>query len=259
MQTTKLGQTSWWLVAICLCTLPAFGMQPARIGEHDTSLAKTITFPDVPGDYTAFVRCEAKVMPGGTIGEIGCYADAKVDPAFFRAVHMGAKSATVLPAEMDGQRVNVLMLLSVVFRQQGEQRLIAVVPNHGTNAKTLGMSYIAPQKYGRANQYLPRSELGLLWVDTTMSAGGKAGNTNYIKTDFTNKETERYAKRYINDNTFIPGFLNGEATAMRFVKPIFGYRNGFMWDSDNSKCRDSAIACDERSNATGKPRYVFDD
>ncbi|MEM7101360.1 MAG: hypothetical protein AAF541_24125 [Pseudomonadota bacterium] len=234
-------------------------MTPAKIGEHETSLAKTIGFPNVPGNYTTYVRCEAKVMPGGTIDEIGCYGDAEVDPAFFRAVHMGAKSATVTPATVAGNNVNVLMLLTVLFRQQDDQRIIAVIPNHGTNAKEMGMSYIAPQKYGRANQYAPRSEIGLLWVDTKMTAAGKATDTKYLETDFSTKETERYAKRYINDNTFIPGYLNGEATPMRFVKPIFGYRNGFMWDVDASKCRDSAIACDERSNATGKPRYVFDD
>ena len=163
-----------------LLSMSAWAMQPARIGDHATSLANTIQFPDVAGDYTRFVRCEAKIMPGGSIEELGCYADAETDPAFYRAVYLGARSATVVPAEVDGEKVSILMLLSVVFRQQGDQRVIAVVPNHGSNAKTLGMSYVAPQKYGRANQYYPRSELGLVWVDTTMSAEGKAQNTNVI-------------------------------------------------------------------------------
>ena len=264
MQWHILAQTKWliWVGLVTLTaghTMSAWSMQPARIGDHATSLANTIQFPDVAGDFTKFVRCEAKILPAGSIDELGCYADANVDVQFFRAVHMGAQSATVLPATVDGENVAVLMLLSVVFRQQGDQRVIAVVPNHGTNAKTLGMSYVAPQKYGRANQYYPRSELGLIWVDTTMSAQGKAQSTSYLQTEFSNKETERFAKRYINDNTFIPGHLEGQPRRMRFIKPIFGYRNGFMWESEKSKCRDSAIYCDEISDTTGKPRYVFDD
>lgn len=233
--------------------------EPARIGEHDTSLAKLIRFPEVPGNYTLFVRCEAKVMLGGTIKEIGCYNDSKVDTLFFRAVSAAAGNASVLPARVDGENVNVLMLLSVVFRQQDGAQVIAVIPNHGTNAKELGMSYIAPQRYGQRNQYFPRSELGLLWVDARMDKGGKPKDIEYIETDFSNKETSRYAEKYMANNTFIPGFHNGEAVDMRFVKPIFGYRNGFMWDTDNSKCRDTAVACDERSNVTGLPRFVFDD
>ena len=234
-------------------------MLPAGIGEHENSLAKTVVFPEVAGNYTIFLRCEAKVMLGGSVDEIGCYDDNKVDEAFFRAVYLGAKSATVTPALVDGKNVNVLMLLSVIFKQKDEQKLIVVVPNHGTNAKDFGMSYAAPQKYGRANQYQPRTELGLVWVDAMMSANGKVSQATYIDTKFSNKETHRYAKKYVTNNTFIPGHMNGEPTAMRFIKPIFGYRNGFVKHRDNSRCRDSAVACDERSNATGKPRYVFDD
>ncbi len=46
---------------------------------------------------------------------------------------------------------------------------------------------------------------------------------------------------------------------MRFVKPIFGYRNGFMWEKGDSFCRNSIISCDETSRRTGQPRYLFDD
>lgn len=229
------------------------------IGQHDTSLAKMIKFPEVPGDFTLFVRCEAKVMLRGGIKEIGCYDDKDVDTLFFRAVTTAAGNATVLPATVDGERVNVLMLFSVVFRQQDGARVIAVIPNHGTNAKDLGTSYIAPQRYGARTNYNPRAELGLLWVDTRMDDEGGPRKTQYLETDFSTKETERFAEKYMEESTFIPGFHNGEPTEMRFVKPIFGYRNGFLWLDDNSNCRDSLLACDERSNATGLPRYVFDD
>lgn len=233
--------------------------QPARIGEHDASLAKRIKFPDIAGDFTLYLRCEAKVFPAGSIEEIGCYSDAGVDEAFFHAVTVASESATVVPATVDGEQVAILMLFSVVFRQEDAQRIIAVVPNHGTNAKSLGMSYIAPQRYKRSYEYTPRTELGLLWIDATLNEMGEPTDIKYLKTKFTNKETQRFAKHYITKNLFIPGFVDGEPRSMRFVKPIFGYKNGFMWQTNHDKCTSSLINCDETSRTTGKPRYVFDD
>jgi hypothetical protein len=252
------------LFAASLCILIAnqswaVSMQPARIGEHENSLAKRIKFPDVEGDFTVFLRCEAKILPAGNVEELGCYSDEKIDEAFYRAVKLAESNASVTPATVDGKKVSILMLFTVVFKQQDDTRIIAVVPNHGTNAQELGMSYIAPQRYGRGMQYRPRSNLGLLWIDAEMSAAGEPSEIKYLDTKWTNKEAERYAKSYINDCTFIPGHLNGEPTSMRFVKPIFGYRNGFMWDIDNTRCRDSAISCDETSGTTGRARFVFDD
>lgn len=234
--------------------------QPARIGEHDTSIAKLIRFPDIPGDISLYLRCEAKVSPGGAIDEVGCYDEEKIDRAFYRAVNIAAGNATVTAAKVDGKPVRILMLFSVMFRQMGAQRAIAVVPNHGTNSKKLGLSYIAPQRYGyNSNMYAPRTELGLLWVDAHMSELGKAGNISYLKTKWTNKETRRYAKSYISESNFIPGHLNGEPFPMRFVKPIFGHRNGFMWLRNDSRCGNSSMVCEETSKASGRPRYVFDD
>ena len=235
-------------------------MQPALVGTHEQSLSNRIHFPDVAGDYTIFVRCEAKVQPAGNIEESGCYDDAKIDPKFFRAVRLGANSASFEPASVDGEPVAVLVLFSVIFRQQGSEQIIAVVPNHGTNAKDLGMQYTAPQKYGRKNIYLPRAELGLIWVDVKMSAEGQARDVSLLETKYTNRESKRYATSYINDNTFIPGFTKGEPTQMRFVKPIFSYRNGFMAASgDSTKCGKHSIDCEEKSRSSGKTRYVFDD
>ena len=252
------------LLGTVLCALIvthswAASMQPARIGEHEASLAKRIKFPEVEGNYTVFLRCEAKVLPAGKVEQTGCYSEPDIDPAFYRAVNIASTTASVTPATVGGENVNVLMLFSVIFRQQEGQRVIAVVPNHGTNAKEFGMSYISPQRYGRSVSYNPRTELGLLWIDADMSADGKAKDITYLKTEWTNKESERYAKSYINEGMFIPGHLNGAATTMRFVKPIFGYRNGFMWENDISRCGDSTVSCDEASNSTGKPRFVFDD
>ena len=234
---------------------------PARIGDHETSLAKRIKFPEgEQRDLTRFIRCEAKIAPKGSVEETACYADPSVNEAFFRAVYLGASSATVQPATVDGEEVPLLMLFSVVFRQQDGQRVVAVVPNHGTNAKELGINYIAPQKYGLHSQYYPRGNIGLLWVDAMMSEEGKAKDIKYIDTEWSDKETKRYGRAYITKNRFIPGHLNGEPKAMRFVKPIYGYRNGFTVDGDSTKCRDSAMAvCDERSARTDRPRFVFDD
>jgi hypothetical protein len=234
-------------------------MIPARIGEHDKSLAKQIDFPNVPGDYTLFVRCEAKVLPAGNIEEIACYNNKDVDDAFFRAIQMAANNATVEPATVEGENVSLLMLFTVIFRQQEDNRVIAVVPNHGTNAQELGISYIAPQRYGRSIQYTPRTELGLLWIDAKMSSTGELTDVQYIKTQWSNKEAERYAKSYVRDCKFIPGHQNNQPVAMRFVKPIYGYRGGFTWDTEDTRCRDSLVSCDETSRTTGKPRFVFED
>ena len=258
----------WWLLAafllICSADLIAaqpnnLNMQPARIGEHEQSLANRIQFPDIPGDYTLFVRCEAKILPAGNIEDIACYDNKDVDDAFFRAISIAANSATVIPAEVNGDNVGVLMFFSVIFRQEAEQQVIGVVPNHGTNAQSVGISYIAPQRYGRSIQYTPRTELGLLWVDADMSANGTVSNVKYIKTEWSNREAERYAKSYMRDCHFIPGFVDSKPAAMRFVKPIYGYRGGFAWDKGDTRCRDSIISCDETSGTTGKPRYVFED
>ena len=92
-----------------------------------------------------------------------------------------------------------------------------------------------------------------------MTAAGNARDIKYLDTEWTNRETKRYARSYINDGLFIPGHLNGEPTTMRFVKPIFGHRNGFMWLKDDGKCGNSTLSCDEVSSTTGRPRFVFDD
>ena len=246
---------------ILLSSTPALATtyEPARIGEHETSIAKRINFPDVGGNFTKFIRCEAKILKGGSIDEVGCYHDRYVDEAFYFAVDSAAQGASVIPAKVDGENVSLLMLFSVVFRQQEGERVIAVLPNHGTNAQELGMSYIAPQKYGRSNTYIPRTELGLLWIDAEMSSEGKPRKVQYLETDWSNREDKRYAKSYVKDCTFIPGHINGEPAAMRFVKPIFGFRNGFMWQRIGSKCGNSTLSCDEKSRTTGRPRFVFDD
>ena len=255
MNTYKL------LLLLLLAPLTVYAdMSPARIGTHDTSLAKRISFPEgITGDVSLYLRCEAKVLPGGSIDEAGCYGDEDIDPLFYRAVNIGSNSATMTPATVEGINVPVLALFTVMFRQQGDQRAVAVVPNHGSNAKDLGLNYVAPQRYGRRNQYTPRTDLGLLWVDTTMSAEGEPSKIKYIETQWTNRETKRFAKSYIQNNTFIPGFFNGEPRAMRFIKPIFGYKNGFMIQPESNRCRDTLVVCDETSGTTGRPRYVFDD
>ena len=233
---------------------------PARIGSHDESLAKRISFPkDITGDISLYVRCEAKVLPAGTIDEVGCYGDENIDRNFYRAVNLGSQGATMTPASINGESVPVLALFTVLFRQQGDERVVAVIPNHGTNASEFGLNYVAPQRWGRRNQFIPRTDLGLLWVDSMMSKEGEVSQIKYIDTEWTNKETRRYAKSYVENNLFIPGFVNNEPVAMRFVKPIFGYKNGFMIHKESSFCYDSLIACDETSGTTGRPRFVFDD
>ena len=250
------------LVAVVLC-LAAAAVQgaeltPARIGDHDTSIARLIEHPDVPGDHTLYLRCEAKVMLGGAVREAGCYDDADVPDAFFEAVERAALRATFVPAEANGERVNALVLFTVLFRSQDGHRVTAVIPNHGTNAKAFGVNYIAPQRYG-SNRFNPRADIGLLWADAQMDETGKPSGLKLVDTAWTTRETRRYARRYINGNDFIPGFVNGEPTAMRFLKPIFGYRNGFMRMRDDSKCRSSTIDCREVSSSSGENRYVFDD
>lgn len=153
----------------------------------------------------------------------------------------------------------MLALFSVLFKQQDDQRLVGVIPNHGTNAQSHGLNYVAPQRYGRGNMYRPRTDLGLLWLDATISVEGRASDISYIETEWSNRETERYAKSYINENRFIPGFVDNAPTEMRFVKPIFGYKNGFMIHPEDSKCIDTLIVCDETSGVTGQPRFAFED
>ena len=247
-------------VGLCLTAAAAFSADvvPARIGSHDTSLGQLIEHPDVAGDHTLYLRCEAKVMLGGAVREAGCYDDGEVPDAFFEAVERAALRATFVPAEVDGERVNALVLFTVLFRSQDGQRVTAVIPNHGTNAKAFGVNYIAPQRYG-SNRFNPRADIGLLWVEAQMDETGKARDLKLVDTAWTTRETRRYARRYINGNDFIPGFVNGEPTAMRFIKPIFGYRNGFMRMRDDSKCRSSTIDCREVSSSSGENRYVFDD
>ena len=248
------------VVALCLTTAAVHGAEltPARIGNHDASIARLIEHPDVLGDHTLYLRCEAKVMLGGAIREVGCYDDAEVPDAFFEAVERVAGRATFMPAEADGEKVNALVLFTVLFRSQDGQRVTAVIPNHGTNAKAFGVNYIAPQRYG-SNRFNPRADIGLLWADAQMDETGRARDLKLVDTAWTTRETRRYARRYINGNDFIPGFVDGEPTAMRFLKPIFGFRNGFMWMRDDSKCRSSTIDCREVSSSSGENRYVFDD
>ena len=234
-------------------------MQPAQLGNQGTSLVNQIKFPKIEGDFTVFVRCEAKVLPQGHIDDIDCYTEKEVRAEFYRAIHLAAGKATVLPAKVDGENVNVLMLFTAVFRQQAGAQTLAVVPNHGTNAKDLGISYVAPQKFGYTIQYWPRTELGLLWVDGQMDTDGNLTHVEFLETQSSNTETRRYARAYAEHARCIPGWLNGQPTAMRFVKPIYGYRNGFAWDKGDSFCRDSIISCDETSRRTGRPKYLFDD
>ena len=235
----------------------AVSFQPARIGNQETSLANLIGFPDIPGDYTLYVRCEVRVGPAGGIFEIGCYSDPDVDSRFYRAFSLSAESATLLPASVDGENVSSLVMVTVVFRSRGGERVKAVIPNHGTNAKELGLNYIAPQRYGN-NRYEPRSEIGLVWADASIDVNGQVHALEFVETKWSNREAKRYGTEYMEGNRFMPGFVDGEPYAMRFVKPIFGFRNGFMWMDDDSKCRSSSINCEEYSRS-GRSRYVFDD
>ncbi len=248
---------AWMVVASLSMPVSAADYRSARIGTHETSLSKLIQFPESSDDVRLFVRCEARVGPSGAIVETGCYSDPKVDEGYYRAVSQAAQGATMEPALVDGQAVTANVLYAVLFRSQDGQRTVAVVPNHGTNAKEFGFNYIAPQRYG-ANRHSPRSEVGLLWIDAQMDAQGKARDINLIKTKWSTREASRYAKMYLRDNRFIPGSVQGEPRSMRFVRPVFGYRNGFMWQPDSSRCLDSSVQCDEVSRSGGS-RFVFDD
>ncbi len=137
---------------VCALLVPlsvnALDVQPTRIGQHDKSLAKLIQFPDLPGEHKLFLRCEANVLPAGTIHEVGCYSDPNVDLEFYRAVSAAAADATMIPATVGGRAVPTNVLFAVMFRAEQDSKVVAVVPNHGSNAQAHGLQYTAPQRYG---------------------------------------------------------------------------------------------------------------
>ena len=252
------------LVGVTFCISGyAASFEPAQIGTHDFSLANRIKMPRVKGDFTVFVRCEAEVGASGKIRRNGCYDDADVDDKFFKAVELAANRARFVPARVDGEPVKVLALYSVVFRRQGDVDRVGVIPNHGTNAQDFGINYVAPQRYGtpskvRGIDYRDlsgagddpdglRTRTGLQWVEAEIDGRGRCRSATVIRTAQSSKGGMRMAKRVVDSGPYIPGFVNSQPVAMRYIEPFYDERGGFLW-YDKTKCRADAMTCRRGSN-----------
>lgn len=252
-----------FLVVLGACALSgprvhAASFQPAMIGDHDFSLAQRVKMPKVKGDFTVFVRCEAEVGATGNIRTNGCYNDADVSGKFFKAVELASNRARFVPASVEGERVNVVALYTVVFRQKDGSQHVAVIPNHGTNAQQFGINYVAPQRYGRPPKIRGldlrnydgggddkdglRTRTGLQWVEAQIDELGRCTEAEVIRTSRSSRGGSRMAKRVVDEGPFIPGFVNGQPQAMRYIEPFYGESDGFLW-FDKTKCRADNMGC----------------
>lgn len=108
-----------------------------------------VRFPEIEGDISFRILCDADVARDGKILELICHTGDNFQARRFQAaVYKGVRPIRLVPASVNNEKKRVWMQFSVEFQRVGDQAEIAVFPNHGHDSQRYGRMYQAAGNSG---------------------------------------------------------------------------------------------------------------
>lgn len=192
--------------------------QPARLDLRDTEqrLMQTLS-PTWRGDeplrLTSF---GAYVNRSGEINDPCCWTSSiKLSSDDGERLRDRLRQLRLRPATFDGQALEVFVGFTVVGMKTDKGTESRLLLNQLWSRETFGSSYTAPQRIGQSNQAAVRVR-GEIAVD--VSATGKALGTSVHSWEQGSAKRRDYLLEMLNDECYIPGNVNGQPTAMKYVE-----------------------------------------
>ncbi len=213
---------------------------PAQFGRGEHSLPSLLACPTADADLEATLKvfCQAALTADGSVRRNGAYCFSTDDGSFayVRAALEASDNARFEPATVDGQPVPVLINYQLLFRLQGGGCRVAAIPNHGANAGSLGLAYYAPQVIDDDEAGLWRTQLfrptgsggslvsarGVAFVlSAQVDAHGRVHDARLVENNFAPRTDVRRALAKLRRARFIPGYVDGEPAAVRYVYYLY--------------------------------------
>jgi hypothetical protein len=192
--------------------------QPASLDlrESEQRLMQTLS-PAWRGDeQLRLTSFGAYVNRNGEINDPCCWTSSiKLSSDDGERLRDKLRQLRLRPATLDGQPLEVFVGFTVVGMKTDagiESRLLL---NQLWSREKFGSTYTAPQRIGQSNQASVRVR-GEIAVD--VSNTGKALATSVHSWEQGSKKRRNYLLEMMNDECYIPGFVDGQPTAMTYVE-----------------------------------------
>ncbi len=171
MQTTDQVVT---VVAILwsLSSVPAFALEstntysPVQFGPEPTSVDSRFQLPQsIAGTEADLeVYCQAIIETDGLTRDAHCIAPLELESLGDAALY-AINRANFQPAQLDGQRVTVLMNLMVEIKcPTAGDCSVSWMRNHGRHRDDLGKEYSAPQPVIQSDEWYKKYPEKLRWI-----------------------------------------------------------------------------------------------
>jgi hypothetical protein len=197
---------------------------PARLVEGPKSIESLLRLPKdlQPGRYEIY--CEAWVRRQGVSKSFTCYRNDDSPRTLLKAVGAAGRKAKFVPAMRDGVAVDVFMVVMVRIDVTAQGPLVLVVPNNGVERERFGPLYTAPQRFnefmwdGHSGPY--RGSRVLLWQKMRIDEHGKVLDCTVTKVADVPESFVRNIENQVRRMQFMPGYVDGKPTAMRYIEPV---------------------------------------
>jgi hypothetical protein len=222
------------LAAVAPFASYASAYTPATFGNAEAILSQNVNLPSSFGEgvKTVAVYCQADVMTTGNINSVDCYENSPL--VSMQAITESAiKSATFLPAAIDGKAVPVRMQFRVVYSIGGTQAPIVLLPNLGTLQAKYGAHYSAPQERLDTSDWYANystkehgdgklffAEGKMTRVMATIEADGKVETVSTIEAALRKQADAENIANALKKSQFIPGFVENKPTAMHYIAAV---------------------------------------
>ena len=207
-------------------TTPKF--EPARLRDGAFSLLDQIQFPKVQEDAGQDIRvvlaCTASATRKGKLSAQFCLATDLPERPYRLNALRAVKRSKVTPGRVDGKAKNVVVKFTVIFERKAGKESVYLIPNQMHNAKQFGSNYLAPQLIRSHTPDYPNTCRGMkLILRIFVGADGVPSNPEFHRGDPDAKQCIEPAMARVPQLRFIPGMVNGKATAMHHLY-LMGWR-----------------------------------
>jgi hypothetical protein len=217
--------------------IQAADFKPARFGTGPESFLANLACPEPrKSDSGGTVFCEARVRTDGrtNISESFCFVPNGLDyklRAYVFEADQTVDKAVFVPAEVDGENVEVIMPMRVVFTWDNGTCSAAAIPNWGEEGFTTDFKYFAPQEIIQDGRSWWDKVPPLRWsyrgtgiifaVSVQVSEGGVASDARLEANNFGVPPEIQASLRFITTASFIPAFYEGKPTSMRYYSVLW--------------------------------------
>lgn len=206
-------------VAPCAATLR---FQPAQLVEspEQEEIISGLVAPWASDSIEIYATAKAIVDTDGRIGEICCLTTSpEFDKVANKRLIKRLSRLHFFPATQDGNKVKVVVGLSIVSRKTDAGNRSSVFMNHLLSADDYGLQYTAPQRIYSPRMAMPKRPSGFdLWVEIVVSIDSKGipSDSRVSRLKYGPRRMIDELAEIMNGQCFIPGFADGVAFDMPY-------------------------------------------